>query len=140
MFFSVINSPTFPVRYLSTSFFFSLQVLRNINDAFARFVTPCDLCSHPVRFLIIVPCPNVHLLCTQCLIHASHQGSAFTRRSPLTACPQCSYPIHGDFFDRLQPPVQTRRLFVVRSRAERRRRSIDLPATQEVSRHQRCYE
>lgn len=101
----------------------SLQVLFNVNSEVRRFVTPCDGCHHLVRFPIIVPCPNIHLLCTECLINASRRGNAFTRRLPLIKCPLCFAAIHADFFDRLQPPVQTRQLFVVKNRAERRKGS-----------------
>ncbi|KAF8821999.1 SWI2/SNF2-containing protein, partial [Cardiosporidium cionae] len=81
-------------------------IFLNINRK-GRFLVKCDMCSHTVRFPLLIPCKSLHLLCTECLFPKPLRAT-WHRRSPLEMCPLCSphSPINGDFFDRLQPPVE----------------------------------
>ncbi|PHJ18946.1 swi2 snf2-containing protein [Cystoisospora suis] len=92
----------------------------------------CDMCRQAIRFPLLVPCPSLHLLCTECLFPQIFSHS-LCRRPPLRHCPICwpLWPINADFFDRLQPPVEHNTTFDwpfktsgVRANAELDRRSL----------------
>ncbi|KFG33956.1 SWI2/SNF2-containing protein, partial [Toxoplasma gondii FOU] len=96
----------FPYKFQFERIAYVVEVYLRLNKVERTYAT-CDMCRQAIRFPLLVPCPSLHLLCTECLFPQIFSDN-LCRRPPLRHCPLCwpHAPINADFFDRLQPPVE----------------------------------
>ncbi|PFH38336.1 hypothetical protein BESB_006770 [Besnoitia besnoiti] len=96
----------FPYNFQFERIVYVVEVYLRLNRP-ERTYAACDMCRQAIRFPLLIPCPSLHLLCTECVFPQIFSDN-LCRRPPLRHCPLCwpCAPVNADFFDRLQPPVE----------------------------------